>query len=133
MLVPVCDRQSVAEPTEAQDRAVMETKSATIHRKMPMPARQLPITGFAHKTAVVFDDRVRTAFAPRHMPAKRNCAAALDRAHDLHLVEADMAGVGAPPRRAMVAENVRNLQSGTGHGRGPFKPAAAPCFSFWTS
>ena len=49
MFVPVCDRPSVAEPTEAQDRAVMETKSATIHRKMPMPARQLPITGSAHK------------------------------------------------------------------------------------
>src|ERR1700678_3322327 len=50
MFVPVWDRPSVAEPTEAQDRPVMETKSAAIHRKMPMPARQLPITGFAHKT-----------------------------------------------------------------------------------
>jgi len=56
MFVPVCDRPSVAEPTEAQDRAVMETKSATIHRKMPMPARQLPITGSAHKAAVIGDD-----------------------------------------------------------------------------
>ena len=27
----------------------METKSATIHRKMPMPARQLPITAIYHK------------------------------------------------------------------------------------
>jgi len=27
----------------------METKISTIHRKMLMPARQLPITGFAHK------------------------------------------------------------------------------------
>ena len=26
MFVPVCDRPSVAEPTEAQDRAVMESK-----------------------------------------------------------------------------------------------------------
>src|ERR1700735_4470762 len=50
MFVPVCDRPSVAEPTEAQDRSVMETRSVAIHRKMPMLARQLPITGFAHKT-----------------------------------------------------------------------------------
>jgi hypothetical protein len=48
MFVPVRDRPSVAEPTEAQDRPVMETKNAVIHRKMPMPARQLSITGFAH-------------------------------------------------------------------------------------
>ena len=27
----------------------MESRSATIHRKMPIPARQLPITGCAHK------------------------------------------------------------------------------------
>jgi hypothetical protein len=51
MFVPVCDRPSVAEPTEAQDRNVMETKIATIHRKMLMPARRLPINGFAHKAA----------------------------------------------------------------------------------
>ena len=33
MFVPVCDRPSVAERTGAQDRAVMETKAGTIHRK----------------------------------------------------------------------------------------------------
>src|SRR5437588_201751 len=49
MFVSVSDRPLVAELMEAQDRAVMETKSATIHRKMPLPARQLPITGSAHK------------------------------------------------------------------------------------
>jgi hypothetical protein len=38
---------------EAQDRTVMETKIATIHWKMLMPARQLPINGFAHKAGVV--------------------------------------------------------------------------------
>ena len=50
MLVPVCDRPLMAEPTEAQDRSFMETKSAAIHRKIPMRTRQLPITEFAHKT-----------------------------------------------------------------------------------
>src|SRR4030088_1647022 len=50
--------------------------------------------------AVVRDDRVRAALAARDMPAERDCAAALDRTHDLHLVEADVAGIGAatPPR-----------------------------------
>src|SRR5271154_6282222 len=69
MFVPVCDRPSVAEPTEAQDRAVMETKSATIHRKMPMRARQLPITGSAHKAGVVGDAFVRTVLAALGMSA----------------------------------------------------------------
>ena len=49
MFVPVCDRPSVAEPTGAQGRTVMEIRSAAIHRKMSMPARQLPITESAHK------------------------------------------------------------------------------------
>jgi len=49
MFVPACDRPPVAELTGAQGRDVMETGSAAIHRKMLMPARQLPITGSAHK------------------------------------------------------------------------------------
>src|SRR4029077_12632473 len=83
--------------------------------------------------AVVRDDRVRAALAARDMPAERDCAAALDRTHDLHLVEADVAGIGAPPRRPVCAEDIRALQSGTGHGRRPLKPAAAPCLSSWAS
>jgi hypothetical protein len=51
------------------------------------------------------------------MTAERHCAAALDRAHDLHLVEADVPGIRATPRRPVVAENVRDLQRWTGHGR----------------
>jgi hypothetical protein len=49
------------------------------------------------------------------MAAERRCAAALDRAHDLHLAKAHMASVGAPPRRPVVAEDIRDLQSWTGH------------------
>ena len=79
MFVPVCDWPSVAEPTEAQDRAVMETKSATIHRKMPMPARQLPITGSAHKAGIVADAQVRAVLAAFDMTAQRRRSAALDR------------------------------------------------------
>ena len=39
------------------------------------------------------------------------------RTHDLHLVETDMAGIGAAPSQAMVAEDIRDLQRWTGHDR----------------
>jgi hypothetical protein len=94
MFVPVCDRPSVAEPTEAQDRAVMETTSVTIHRKISMPARQLPITGSAHKAGIVGDDGVRALLTTLDMPAERRSTAALDGRHHLQLVEADVAGIG---------------------------------------
>ena len=95
--------------------------------------RQLPITGFAHKAAIVGDDRVGAIFAARNMTAERRRAAALDRTHHLALVEAHMTRVGATPGRAEVAEDIRDLQSWTGYGRGPFKPAAAAGLSSWPS
>jgi hypothetical protein len=62
-------------------------------------------------TGVVGDQRVRAVLAARDMAAERRGAAALDRRHDLELVEADVAGVGLPPCRAVVAEDLRDLQS----------------------
>ncbi len=124
MLVPVCYRPSVAESTEAQDRTVMETKSATIHRKMPMPARQLPITGSAHKTAVVGDDFVGAVLAAREMSAESRGAAALDRRHHLQLLKAYVAGVGLAPCRSVVAENIRDFQNRPPHDRRGFMRAA---------
>jgi len=78
MLVPVCYRPSVAESTEAQDRTVMETKSATIHRKMPVPARQLPITGSAHNAGMVGEDLGAAALATPQTAAERLGAARLN-------------------------------------------------------
>ena len=72
-------------------------------------------------TAVVSDDRVRAVFAARHMAAERRRAAALDRTHHLHLAEADVAGVGPAPRRPVVAQDIRDLQRWTGHGRRPLR------------
>ncbi len=46
----------------------------------------------------------------RHMPAKRLSPAGLDGRHDLELVQADMPGIGPPPRGTMGPEDVRNLQ-----------------------
>jgi hypothetical protein len=49
------------------------------------------------------------------MPAERCRSTALDGRHHLRLVEADVTGVGAAPRRPMVAEDIRDLQLWTGH------------------
>jgi len=51
------------------------------------------------------------------MAAERRRAAALNRRHDLHLAEADMAGIGLAQRCPMVAEDSRDLQQWMGHGR----------------
>ena len=93
----------------------METKSATIHWKMPIPARQLPITGSAHNAGIVGDGCVSAVLAARNMAAERRCATALDRTHDFELAEAHMAGVALTPRRSEVAEDIRDFESGTGH------------------
>ena len=96
---------------EARDRAVMGRKIAAIHRKAVTPARQLPITECAHKAGVVSHALVRAVLTALDMSAERGSSTGLDRRHDLQLREADMAGVGASPRRAMGAKDVGDLQS----------------------
>ena len=59
----------------------------------------------------------RRVLAARDMPAERCCAAALDRTHDLQLIEAHMPAVGLAPSGAVVAEDVRDLQSWWSHNR----------------
>ena len=56
------------------------------------------------------------AFAARNMAAEGRRAAALDRAHHLHLRVAEVALVGVTPSGAVIAEDIRDLQSWTGHG-----------------
>ena len=68
--------------------------------------------------AIVGDDGVRALLAACDMPAERRRSTALDRRHHLELVEADVPGVGSAPRRPMAAEDIRDLQRWTGHGRG---------------
>src|SRR5215831_19710230 len=51
------------------------------------------------------------------MAAERRRATALDRIHHLQLLKAQMAAIGLPPSRAMIAENIRDLQSWSSHGR----------------
>src|SRR5215510_16130209 len=64
-------------------------------------------------TTVVSDDGVSAGFvlATRNMAAERGRAAALDRRHYLQLVEAHVSAVGLTPSGAVVAENIRDLQT----------------------
>jgi hypothetical protein len=48
--------------------------------------------------------------AARDVTSERRRAAALDRTHHLHLVEAHVTAIGLTPNGAVVAENVRDLQ-----------------------
>ena len=95
MFVSVCDRPLVAELTEAQDRAVMETMSATIHRKMPMPTRQLPITGSAHKAGVIGLPHEAAIGALFGVTAQGRGPARLHRGHHPALDTPEMAGMVA--------------------------------------
>ena len=65
--------------------------------------------------AVVGDGRVGAVLAARDVSAERRRAAALDGAHHLQLGKAHVAAVGLTPGGPVVAEDVRDLQSGTGH------------------
>src|ERR1700730_8067827 len=59
----------------------------------------------------------RRVLAARDISAERRRATALDRTHHLQLVEAHMPAVGLRPRRTVIGENVRALQSWSSHGR----------------
>ena len=102
----------MAEPTEAQARAVMGTKSAAIRREMPRLALQLPITGSAHKAAVVGDPAVAAVLAALDVAAQGCGATDLDGRHDLELTEAEVAGIGRPKGGAVAAEDVGDLERG---------------------
>src|SRR6185312_8108142 len=55
--------------------------------------------------------------AARDVAAERRRATALDRIHHLQLREAHMPTVGLTPSRAVIAEDVRDLQNWSSHGR----------------
>src|SRR6202011_2043243 len=86
-------------------------------RRRSLALRTVPIA-----TGVVADLRVtaRLVLTAYDMAAELCRAAVLDRRHHLELLEADMAGIGLTPCRSMAAENIRDLQLGTGHRRGRY-------------
>jgi hypothetical protein len=61
---------------------------------------------------IIRNDRVGAALvlAARNMAAERRRATALDGAHNLQLLQADMTAVGLTPSETVVAEYIRDLQ-----------------------
>src|SRR6516164_5602904 len=72
----------------------------------------------------------RRVLAARDISAERRRATALDRTHHLQLVEAHMPAVGLTPSRTVIAENVRDLQSWSSHGRGATASTAPRCLAW---
>ncbi len=66
-------------------------------------------------TAVIGNLGMLATLATRDVPAKGCGAAALDGGHDLQLSDTDMTPVRLPPRGAMVAEDIRDLQRWPSH------------------
>jgi hypothetical protein len=77
--------------------------------------RALTLGAMPIAAGVVGDARVRTVLAALDVSAERSRAAVLDRRHDFQLAEADMAGVGLAPRRAMGSKDVGDLQARPRH------------------
>lgn len=131
-MFPICGWPSLARPGEQSGTSILwrqermrvaGTGPEASHIERSLRCR-LPIIDFAHKTRVVGDPAVAAVLAALDMTAKGGGAAGLDRCHHLELAEAHVACVGGAPGGAMVAEDVRNLEPGTGHGGRPLKPAA---------
>ena len=118
------------------DMEIADGQQLGLARSQPLAGRRsLTLRAMPIATAVVADNRV-TAFvvlALRDVAAERRSPAALDRAHHLQLVEAHMSCVGQAPSGTVVAEDVRDLQSWTGHETGVTSPAARPCLVSWPS
>jgi len=97
----------------------MERMLAATTNKTRSPRCQLPITGSAHKATVKSDGGVAAGrvLTARDVATERSGAAALDSTHHLHLGQAHMPGIGFTPSRTVITEDVRDLQSWTGHAR----------------
>ena len=74
---------------------------------------QLPITGFAHKTAIVSDANHAAVIAPLDMAAERCGTAGLDGGHDAALATRESIALRGAERFAVAAEDIRHLQRGT--------------------
>lgn len=90
------------EPTQMQRRSA--SRLFSFKRTVPLLA------------AIVGNVVVATLGAARHMLAKRLGPVGFNRRHHFQLGEADMSHIGLPPRRAVCAEYVSDLQLGPGHG-----------------
>jgi hypothetical protein len=79
-------------------------------RRRALALRAVPVAA-----AVVGDRGVGAILAARDVSAQRRRAAVLDGAHHLELEQAHVTAVGMTPRGPVVAEDVGDLHSWTGH------------------
>ena len=77
--------------------------------------RALTLRAVPIAAGVVGDAFVRAVLAALDVAAERCGAAGLDRRHDLQRTEADVAGVGLAPFRAMGSKDVGDLQERPRH------------------
>jgi hypothetical protein len=104
---------------------VRHRQQVGLARGQPVHCRRALALGAMPVAArIVRDLAVRALLAARDVTAKRRRAAVLDRRHHLELAEADMAGIGPAPCRAVAAEDVRDLQRWTRHAQARVRRAA---------
>src|ERR1700704_5804908 len=109
------------------DMEVRHRQQIGFARGQPVLCRRaLALRAMPAAATIVRDLGVRALLAARDMPAESRGAAALDRRHHLQLAEAHMAGIGPAPCRAVVAEDIRNLQRWTRHEEPRVRRAARP-------
>jgi len=77
--------------------------------------RGLTLRAVAVAAGIVGDPLVRAVLAALDVSAERGRATGLDRRHDLQLGEAEVTGVGLPPRRPMGAKDVGDLEARPRH------------------
>ena len=68
-------------------------------------------------TRIISDVDVCALIAERDVSAESRRTATLNGRHHLQLLEAHVTGVGLTPSGPMIAEDIRDLQSWTGHPR----------------
>src|SRR6185503_4314655 len=108
------------------DMEVAHRQQLGLARSQPLACRcSLTLRAMPIATAIVADNVVtafRSRIARRGRRAPQSCSARSPK-----LVEAHMSCVGQAPSGTVVAEDVRNLQSWTGHEAGVTSPTACPC------
>ena len=109
-LVPICDTGDLGRQGEDQVE-VFHGQQIFGSRRHPVARRRSLTFGTVPVLARVVGDVLVIAFgAGRHMPAERLGSAGLNGGHHFELAQADMTRIGPPPRRAIAAKDVSDLQ-----------------------
>ncbi len=98
-------RREIYAPAHSASRAAS-------HRVKPNLASAMPFV----KAFLYLRYRPLPRSPTRDMPAERRRATALDCTHHLQLAEAHMPAVGLTPSRAVIAEDICDLESWSSHG-----------------